>query len=433
MPTELWLTDAGWSLGPPDAPDDLQPLSAPPMKLSPDELTEQLATALAGHEGQVDRLRLVLPSSWCYVHRLSVPQRKPTAAMLGYALEEYLPVEAEALTCAFLRVGTGAYVGVAVETAHVAPLVQALARRDLHVEHITIDVAAAVARYEVGPGLLWCDAEHVALCRADGPERELRVVRLAAGLTDEEWCARIGDYLAPYPSGLQIAGCLSTPRLERLAEQLQGARATKRAVPGEHAFTIDLARGDLAPVELPARLARAWRATAAVLLAALLLVAGGLQLRGQHLRAELAEISDWETALFAQVFPGQAAPAGVALRLASERRRLEGLTLADRTAPLAPDALLSLRTIAAVVPADLRVNVQEVRLEGADLTLRGRLRTHEQAEQLAAAVERSGEFDCAAPRTQRDGDGVQFYLQAQRRPEAPAGPQHPVQFAEVRP
>ena len=86
------------------------------------------------------------------------------------------------------------------------------------------------------------------------------------------------------------------------------------------------------------------------------------------------------------------------MRLASERRRLEGLTLSGQTVPQRhADALATLRTLIAALPDDLALDLEEVRIEGSAVTLRGRTRDHRQAERISAALDSIADLECPAP------------------------------------
>src|SRR5512142_264413 len=80
-----------------------QPLPDSAVRLAPDELASSIRVVLESAAPRVRRCGLVLPSSWCYVHAFTLPQRRPTRDTLAYAFEEYLPVEVEQLTCTFVR------------------------------------------------------------------------------------------------------------------------------------------------------------------------------------------------------------------------------------------------------------------------------------------------------------------------------------------
>ena len=400
-------------------------LPASSSSMEPEMLARSILGALGGSTESIRTATLVLPASWCYVHRFPIPQRRPTHAMLAYAFEEYLPVEVEQLTCDFVRATNGDYFGVGIETARTRRLLDTLAARDLTVAHLRVDVLDAAGRITFANRLLWCDDEHVACLRqCDRCVEEWRVVRLAPDVADEQWCERVTDHLdLEEADALTIAGCVASERLTALASRRPGSSLPSSDAARRHssALNIDLACDALASETQRAGLHRAWRRTAAVSLLGLLILAGALFVHRGRLQHQVESVAAWERSVFTELFPRQAVPTGIALRLASERRRLEGLTLARKPGAAGPtDALATLHGVVAALPRDLRVDLQDLRVEGSDVTLRGRLRDHRQAEQLATAIETRPAVDCDAPRTDRlKSGGVQFFLHARAAaPEA---------------
>lgn len=400
-----------------------EPRPASTTAWTPAELAAAAHVAVTSLRAAGQPATLLLPAAWCYVQPFTIPQRRPTRAMLTYALEEYLPVEVEQLTCDFLRTGADTYLGVAVETARLRATLAALAARGLLVERITLEVFAAADRHTWDGALLWCDAEHVALLGLDsGRSVVLRVIRLAAGLADDAWQESVLAHLHERPTGkLAVAGPLEPGRLAALAAALGATVADESPSPqaGSRVWQeFDLARGALAPAASGERRARVGRHTAAMALLALLVLTGGLAWHRARLKEQVDTIAQWEHSVYTELFPGRPVPTSAALRLASERRRLEGLTLTQAPdAAQRVDALAALRTLVAAVPPDLRIDLEELRLESTDVMLRGRLRDHAQAEEVAAALDGVAGLRCAAPRTQRSGSGVQFFLHAQQETE----------------
>ena len=158
------------------------------IRLTPEELASTIQDAANQRSATAT---LVLPSSWCYVHAISAPRRRPNHMALIYALEELLPVEAEQLTCGFLRTTGEERIGIAVETSRVRPLLDRLARHGLYIDDITIDVLACAQSEDSAARVAWCDVEHIAvLDLAAGLPQSLRIVRLAPGLDEDEWQTR---------------------------------------------------------------------------------------------------------------------------------------------------------------------------------------------------------------------------------------------------
>lgn len=417
----VWITDHTVCLASGDGlPDSAmaEPWPTSTQTLPVAELAAAADRVLSNHQSRSGPLTLVVPGTWCYVHRFALPQRRPNETMLAYAFEEFLPVECEQLTCDFLRTETGDFLGVGVETARLRPLLDAFAEAGWTVAHITVDAWQAFGTTAAAGVRLWCDQGHVTavITGAQGLQ-DVRVVRLADGLTDAEWARRVGQHLdLSRESSPALAGCVSPVRLALLATALGATpaaaaqRGSRRPLP-----EVDLARRALASTTQRAGPCRAWRGVALTTLLALLVLGAGLWVHRTRAEGQLRAVAAWEARVFAGLFPNEPVPAGVALRLASERRRLEGLTLAATPAVRpAEDALDTLRTLVAALPPDVRLDVQELRIEAGNVTLRGRCRDHRQAEQITASLDALEGLACPAARTQRLQTGeVQFFISAQ--------------------
>ena len=171
-------------------------LGASATSLAPEQLAEVIADVVSTLDVRRRDATLVIPAAWCYVHRVSAPQRRPGHAMLAYALEEYLPVDIEQLTCEFVRSKDRQFIGVAVETQRMRALLDACSGVDIRIERITLDVIHAAEHLPEAARLIWCDEEHFVVLARDGRVPvDLRVVRLASELSRQEWCRRVAAHL----------------------------------------------------------------------------------------------------------------------------------------------------------------------------------------------------------------------------------------------
>lgn len=399
--------------------------------IDPRDVTE-LAHALGSvaKERLNGRVSLLLPASWCYVHALQVPQRRPSPAVLEFALEEYLPLEIEKLECCFVPAQGGNWIGVAIEHERIRPIVDAL---DAACEIIRIGISGTrqPAESRQSGCRIWCDHEHVVISRSVGGQYEsIRVVRLIRGLDESEWHACVADelrgVLETQPDRIELAGPVAGEWLAALRAEFC---PTAEVVSPEEALTsidprIELANGQLAPVGRAVAQLRSLRRCACVAAVALLAIAVGLGLQIRQAQNRTDEVAAWERAMYASIFPGEPVPAGVALRIASEQRRLEQLTRSQGDEVAGLDALALLRTVVSGLPAEVRIDLQELRLEDADVSLRGRTRDHAHAELVAGAFKKLSGWQIDPPRTDRQSDGtVQFFVHA--RPEPPAKKESP--------
>lgn len=381
------------------------------------DLSEQIVQTVRRATSQTIDATLIIPSSWCYIQRFDLPQRRPNRTALEFALEEFLPVEIENVTCEFLRCGANAWIGVAIETARLKPVLSQLQVDGIHVERITLDVLEAASLLEASR-VIWVDQLHYAeLALTDVGPSVLGVTRSNTGLT---------EFAAQPPSTDESVGGIETVICGALPECVAGrfpdyldqeSRLPRiRPNPIRTLEEFSLARGGLAPAHRNSRRLQALKAGAIAASLALLVVAGAQVLHRAQLNIRLGQINDWEQSLYQQVFPDQPVPAGVALRLSSERRRLEGLTqITGGSVASTANAIDCLRELVAALPNDLRLSIQELRIDGNDVTLRGVSRDPSQAERLTQALSGSGKLQAESPRTDRTREGgVQFFAHARR-------------------
>lgn len=360
---------------------------------------------------------VVIPASWCYVQRFAVAARRPTEAMLRFAFEEFLPVDIESLSCDFVRVGPGEFIGIGLPLQRGRALLDVLAELGVQVERLSVDALELAAWPDTGT-FVWCDQAHIAYGRTlDGSLVDLRVVRFAAAIAGEEWLQRAAAQLPDETAGAPVIdGPWSDDDLAPIAESLDGIirRSEKRRLAPVSGF--DLARGALAPAGRALANLRAWRTTlASALVVGILLCAGVLMQRAQVAR-QLHEVQRWEQGVFREFYPAATLPAGIATRLASERRRLEALTRTPAGENPKSDAVSALSGVVLALPDSIRLDLQELRIEGNDVFLRGRTREPADAERVAQSLDRLDWLDCSPTRTDRQRDGVAFTVQAKRTP-----------------
>ncbi len=387
-------------------------------------LVAAIVEAVAELPRRASRVALALPVSWCYVHPFRVGQRRPARTLLAFALEEFLPVEIETLTCEFVALGGGGYLGLALETARLREITRGLEASGIDVDHIALDPLNRNARLP-GERLLWCDRDHAALLTFG--TRGLIALRVLRCVDSASLDRALEDLLGTAnaaPGSIRLGGWLAGDALPERCRDLPLAPHSGTA----HRMQLDFARDALAPVGRQTATWRAARSAAAAALVALLLVAAGLGGSQGRYRAELTHVRAAELSLFGQLYPAGTPPRSVSRWLASERRRLSaaGTLLAESSDD--PDALWLLRDIIAAVPPDLCLDLQELRIERDSLLIRGHTRDHRSAELLASRLDALESLACPPPRTDRlEGGGVSFVLNghadslAARRSEPSSG------------
>lgn len=375
---------------------------------------------LLGPEPTKRRVLLSVPASWCLVHAIDVAARRPSFDMLAFALEDFLPVDLEIVTTGFVRISASRWLGAALETRPVRALLDQLANANVLVDEINIDVLDVWAAAD--DLVAWCDEEHVVTWAAAACE--MRVIRLAPDLEPAAWLDAITAVLkglgSPAP---RITGPLDAARSAAIRSAC-GAPSDERESGRASSRRLNLARAALSPPSAPADRLRRCRNAGLAISAASLLFAAGLLVSREQRMSQVREIDAWQAAAYRQVFRGPSAPAGVRLRVASERRRLEALTLATPSPSSmdAPDALAILRIAVAALPDHVRVDLQELRIDGVHVLVRGRAREHADAERIAQAIDATPLLACGKPRTDRAREGgVQFTLAAECEGPRPGG------------
>ena len=136
------------------------------------------------------------------------------------------------------------------------------------------------------------------------------------------------------------------------------------------------------------------------------------------------ELRPLRSAVYAEVYPGESAPPEAALRLRSERIKLEGLTDAtggDGGEPRRPGSavLEFMQGVAEHIPAKLKLHVTELMADDESMTVAGRTSSHGAAGDLVQALNRAPGLAAEPPRTKLRKDGtVDFRMTIVRSTEA---------------
>lgn len=383
---------------------------------------------------------LIVPSTWCFHQTLESDKRLNKTAV-AYQLEEYLPLPLEDVTCAFAPGGNGYALGLAVRTEPIRLLLDRLAEGRVFVGHIFADslVAASIEADSGGAevtGVLLLDEGRLAISlrlRNDSQPCLIRsllvtgqsdlpaaidLTEASAGVAAEHWT--LLD-LRSVPSENVTPDLLDKSRVDSQAHNQ--AIESLHCLVGRHGRELpDLCTGSLAPASRWDRTTRL--ATRCVVLAALMLLVwtGDLYRQKQEFTNATRLVQARQAEVYREALPGRKVPRNAAVRLASERVRLEGLTrsgdgrqqerqsVQDRHA-----ALDTLRCFTAELPADVRLMLLDWRIDSTQLTARGRTADHRDAERIAEAVNRVPGLTARPPKTSRlKKGGVEFSIRAAR-------------------
>lgn len=410
------------------------------------------ALAALGHDG--GGICLGVPSA--HVMAAQVPTddlpRKGRRSLLLYRLEEHLPMDAEEITADFLPAAGGRSLGIAIETAGVAPLIGALTEAGIEVEAISPTALLAlwqlVEESEVAADFyLLAFEDHTDIFRMmDGQPVAWYVTSPeTAAVCQAMHVDLLARPIAPASGSAVLAGALTEGQAQAIAadtgiacKRVEGkpliaeaAVAAQALVAGTGAGWINLRRDALAPAERLRRLRRPLQAAAA--LAMLLMVATCIAawVRVVRYEAEASRLTDQQRAVFARLYPNVRVPPGIRRWMESEASRLAGLSGAAGALPEQPSALETLRRAAGGFPKDLRFRLVDIRVEPGEILLEGQARSHADAETVAKGIA-SGGFVMESPRTENlVRGGVAFTLAGKPAAANAAATKPPVPSAAV--
>lgn len=384
-----------------------------------------LAEAARAKLSELCRLRnplvLAAPSSWCLaapLNAVDMPRRHRRQAM-KYLLEEHLPVAAEDLLPAFIGEPPNV-LGIGVLRDRIEPLYAALIASDLPITAVVPASLLALQEAQRRSDLpidAWVDAHdgrtEILLLREGQPAAWHVVAAQSKAIQliishDEKQLRREPTVAATDEASavLRLHGagpCGSASELlVRAAQRSAGAWANLRpALAGQ-----DTALGR---IRMPLAAAAASLATLLVVFAAANLLT---TVRSRSIEREaLAQ----QRTFFESVAPDQSAPINVRSRLESMARELSATRRGTGVVPHRAEAFTGLHAILSRLPADVRLRVAEIRLDGHRLYVEGQTRSHADAEALAVAI-RTGKSGPALavdpPRSDALRDrGVTFSLQ----------------------
>ncbi|MDX2197990.1 MAG: hypothetical protein SF069_03345 [Phycisphaerae bacterium] len=370
---------------------------------------EELATALNElMQGQPQRRvqSIIVPASWCYLQRFDLPQRRPSRAALRYALEEFLPEDIDALACDFQRVGPTTYLSAAIPDAALNRLCAAAAQAGIAFDAVELRLARPAAT-ETAQTCVTCDADHWAAVSTNpsGPMSAV-VLRFAVDTPLEERCHALQAREELSADAIEFNGITSEAKLAEFRRHLSGVAAVHS---GSIVHPGACVRFNLGAERLTVDAAPLHRSVQRLLiasLASLVLLAAALGIRSLHRERQSALLAEWEVSLFQQIFPNEPNPSAPALRIQAARKQWESqANLRRESSPDAVDPLLALAEVLNAIPSDLRLHVDELRIDDRSLSLRGSTREHADAERIAKALDAQPTLICPPPRTDRLREG----------------------------
>ncbi len=410
-------------------------------------LAEPIAEAMQAAGAPDDPVDLILPATWCFIRRLESPGRRFHEAAAGFQLEEYLPVPLEKVTYTLLRDREQRVWAIAVPTRPCAEILNALESHGMHVEHLRVDLLAALGaapprerdgwvlvedRQRAGMAFVTADADLPETLRAvlvpaeDGVSYVRQQLALAASVGEHSTNVIARCCL---PDAEEHEAAANDGDGQRDSESTHGEDVPRIALSDLMVAAMtrpnqpDLRTGALAA---PNRWDGVYRqAIRCAALATLLLLLAIVHARWQKRDAEgqLRQVTQQQGEVFREVLPNRPTPRSPARRLASERKQLEGLTrtaidagpVGEDGAPQRLDLLTDLRDFVQMLPSEVRVRLTELTLDPLQLRARGHTADHRDAERIAAAADGVTGLAARPPRTSRLKSGaVEFSIYATR-------------------
>ncbi len=408
------------------------------------ETAQLLASCIASQFSESSVCHLILPGTWCLTANVELlaNQRSNQAAL--FTFEQLVPADLEKLTCT-LSNAKGQSVSVAsVLNAPIKQLISELENSGYEVASINIDTHLLSHAFSKSGNthtrsaafLLLVDRTHVSIIYLlNNPDQFFapKTVILPSTCTDQDMRELLCPILATLPqinNDILLVPLDDSPELHTNITKLLVSAGYKtkelsqslvqqwlRDGVFEHRGE-DFRHGVLANKKRWATVSSIAKRCAACL--ALFLIVQGIQIRSirqvyavnaSHLRAESQQV-------YSGLFPGSIVPPSVAMRLRSERIKLEGMTKSDQI-PSSNERSSGLHildifgSIAETLPSDIKIFVNKLVIDDAMLTISGQTTDHAAAGIIAQALHKMPGIQIDPPSTKMRSDKtVEFRIRA---------------------
>lgn len=380
-------------------------------------LAKQAAEFVASH-GLSKSVALAIDSRSTFAARFTTdsPAELRDRRLLGYKVEELLPVAAEDFAADYVNEGNEV-LGVATPIRDLLPIVTGLEEQGLQVQSISPTVILALQSFFEESGKPSCDL----LLWQNGSSVELFDV----GQRIRDWrhlpaeplplVQQIGARLLQTPGNVKIALLDVDDELRQALERLEqvelhvvdsqpiaelARRGGALALTGKRKPWAELRQGKLMAGD-PHRAIRVdgrrclW--AAAILLLSL---ATFFWMRSRQYAGQIEAIQEKQEDLYRQVFPDTRVPNAIASRLKSEHRKLMGARGNDAAVEQPASALNVLHELVTGMPEDVRLQVQQIRIDDGKIDVDLNVRTVGDAGELADALQNHG-FAIEPPTTEK--------------------------------
>lgn len=341
-----------------------------------------------------------------------------------YRFEDRLPVDIERLTVDFIPLHGGRALAVGVEKDRVAPIVAALADRDVPVAGIfpadllalrgVLDKTPDPGQYVILAGEDEANifaVEHGRPARwhrtANDPTRILRRLeadRLEYGGQGDIRVTLVGEHPGDIGEGLSVT-------LHETAPLHLAAATGAEAIDDPERGWVDLGDAGLASHD-PLRRVRLPLNILIVLVVALPgLLAGMFYLRALKYDNEADRLAREQITVFRDLYPDRGRPGSIRRFLRSEWLGRAAVAGNQSGRPRRGDALVTMRECIAGLPDDLSVRVNAMRVERDAVIVRGEVKSYADVDRLRGALENSG-FAARDRGTEKAGKVVIFDMEA---------------------
>ncbi len=421
----IFACDDGWKIGIAGAGAAARVIDVP--AASGERFTEvtELKRILSDQGYRGETVVLALPSRWCMWARIAtdgLPARNRRRAMT-YRLEEQVPVSAEEVAADFLLTD-GTACAVCAPLRLIKPLVEALRNVGIAVEAIC-PAALLALQQRAGSGepfdagaYLWGNGSQLDLFLLESQtpvewyhlpdETHAVVLRISKTTRAGQAPLRVEaidvtPLLCDELSKLKDVEVNRAPDVSLFAAAAIMAHAVRSGAP---AAWFDLTRDPASGANPYARYRAPLTAAAIAAVLFLAVVCSALFWRAAHYQRLARKYDDQQRAVYLEVFPGQPIPLDPASRLASQERKLRAAAGQAPGTLQHPPVLVLLREALIRFPSDVRFRVTELKLDPETLSLQGQARSHADADAVATALRRDGNFAVDLPRTEQAANGV---------------------------
>lgn len=415
---------------------DFMPRSAQDVSLLIDALNQALSTSTS----PAGSVTLVIPARWCFFQRVPMNTPRWTMEAAAYEFEKFVPAALEHLTWVVERIDPQFALVIAAHTEPLRSLIDAIEKRGGHVERIISDVQAACLAWDqpeersvplfvrsgshAAAAIRSTDGSIANVCSARSPYDTLTPSWIEAWTRRlEQADAPVGRWFMvdlnienePLPDGrarsltVEIRACGSDA-----IQQIAQAVVTVRRASNLRVGALVSSRR-FAGVKH-----RTWQCLTALLVLCCVLACSD-RWEAARCRAATEELEPLRAAFFERAFPGSTPDAAAALRVQSELVKLRGLTSTSgkEGVPTSVAGLHLVERLSRVIaqfPAETKVLLTEVAVEGDDLRLSGMSTAHDAAGDIVRALGELPDLEVDPPRSSLRKDGtVEFHIHARER------------------